>query len=64
MLNLKNKTKEEILHELHRIHDILIPCEIIIGDIDAETPDEMVMDFYRLAAKIWEVEIEELVPQK
>ncbi len=64
IVDLKNKTRDEIRHELQRIHDILIPCEIIIGDIDAGTPDEMVMDFYRLAAEVWAVEIEELVPRK
>ncbi len=61
IVDLKNKTIEEIRYELHRIRDTLTPCEIIIGDIDAGTPDEMVMDFYRLAAEVWEVEIEELV---
>ncbi len=63
-VDLKNKTKTNIGHDLQKIHDALTPCEIIIGDIDTGTPDEMVMDFYQLAANVWDVEIEELVPRK
>jgi hypothetical protein len=59
---LIEKSMGEIRRDLERIHDELAPCDILIGDIDAETPDERIMDFYRAAAKIWGLEFEALWP--
>ena len=37
-------------------------CEIILTDIEDTTPDERVLDFYRLCGKIWKMDIRDLVP--
>jgi hypothetical protein len=61
---LKENTSEHIRNDLKRVHDELSPCEIVIGAIEADTPDELVMEFYEIAAEIWHMTPEELAPDK
>ncbi len=63
-VGLKDNTSEKIRNDLKRVHDELSPCEIVIGAIQADTPDERVMEFYELAAEIWQTKPEELAPDK
>ncbi len=62
-VELKEKSLDEIRSDLERIHDLLSPCEIIITDIEADCPDERVVDFYSLCGEIWQMEPRELVPK-
>jgi hypothetical protein len=61
---LMSNTREQIRQDLIRIHDELSPCELIIGSIDDQTPDERVMDFYELAGEIWGMRPEKLPPKR
>jgi hypothetical protein len=55
-------TLAEIESDLERIREELTPCEIILTDIEDTTPDERVVDFYRLCGKLWKMDIRDLVP--
>jgi hypothetical protein len=58
---LERKAHMDVL-EFKRIREELTPCEIILTDIEDTTPDERVLDFYRLCGKIWKMDIRDLVP--
>jgi hypothetical protein len=62
-IELKEKSLDEIRNDLKRIHELLSPCEIIITDIEANCPDERVVDFYSICGEIWRMEPKELVPK-
>ena len=51
-----------LFQDLERIREDLTPCEIILTDIEDTTPDERVVDFYRLCGKLWKMDIRDLVP--
>ena len=61
-VELQNKSLAEIESDLEDIREELSPCEIILTDIEDTTPDERVLDFYRLCGKIWKMDIRDLVP--
>jgi hypothetical protein len=50
--DLQAKSLEELEADLRRIYTELGPCDVVMADIDHETPDERVRDFARLAEKI------------
>lgn len=47
--DLNNKSLDAIREDLLRIRRDLAPCDVVMADIDAETPDERVLAFARLA---------------
>ena len=61
---LRNNTREQIRRDLVKIHEELSPCELIIGAIEEDTPDERVLEFYELAGEIWGMTPEELAPNR
>ena len=52
--DLASKSLDELRADLTRIHRELGPCDVVMADIDHETPDERVLDFARLADEILE----------
>ncbi len=61
-VDLQNKSLGEIEADLAEVRDTLTPCEIIVTDIEDTTPDERVLDFYKLCAKVWKMDLRDLVP--
>lgn len=59
---LANDCEATMRAELQRLHDALGRCKIIVGDIEADTPPERLLAFYRIAADVWGLPIEALVP--
>ncbi len=51
-MDLANKTLEEIHADLRRIHAELGPCDVVMADIDHETPDERVLAVAAMAREI------------
>jgi hypothetical protein len=62
---------EDVLHEdakglrrmLERVHAALGPCRITLGSMDTGTPPRLVEEFFAAAAEIWNMPVEELVPE-
>ena len=52
--DLVNKTLDDLRLDLEHIRQHLSPCDIVMADIDAETPDERVIKFARLAEETLE----------
>ena len=48
-MDLVNKTIDALRKDLEQIRQHLSPCDIVMADIDAGTPDERVLAFARLA---------------
>ena len=61
-VDLERRTPQQVRAQLERLRDQIGECRIILADIDAGTPDERVRGFLRLAAELWGVPAEELVP--
>ena len=59
---LRTSTQEQLSQD--RIRDELSPCEVLVGAIDADTPDQQVMELYELAGDIGGMRPEELAPKK
>jgi len=51
-MDLANKTLDEIRADLRRIHDELGPCDVVMADIDHETPDARVLAVAAMAREI------------
>ena len=49
--DLANKVLAEISTDLRRIRAELSPCDIVLADIESDTPDERVLDFARRTAE-------------
>lgn len=49
--DLANKTLDTIAADLRRVRAELSPCDIVLADIESDTPDARVLDFARLAAE-------------
>lgn len=49
--DLANKSLAEITVDLKRIRAELSPCDIVLADIESNTPDARVLDFARLTAE-------------
>jgi hypothetical protein len=47
--DLLNNSIEKIRMDISRIYEELSPCDIVIADIEAGTPDQRVLDFINLA---------------
>ena len=47
--DLANKSADDLRTDLEHIQQRLSPCDIVMADIDAGTPDERVIEFARLA---------------
>lgn len=50
--DLANKTMETIRTELERVAREYAPCDVVVADIEAETPDERVLAFLELCGQI------------
>lgn len=50
--DLVNKSLDTIWADLERIARDYAPCDVVVGDIDAGTPDERVLAFLELCAEI------------
>ena len=46
--DLASKSEEDLAADLHRIREELSPCDIVMADIEHDTPDDRVMTFHRL----------------
>jgi hypothetical protein len=57
------RSREEVRGLLCRLHDVLGECRLILGSLDSRTRPEEVSSFFREAADIWGLALEELVPQ-
>ena len=51
-MDLVNKSPEALRADLERIWYEIAPCDIVLADIDHETPDDRVRTFARLCAEI------------
>ena len=49
--DLMNKPLDRIREDLARIHRELGPCDVVMADIDADTPDDRILAFAELAAQ-------------
>ena len=54
--DLANKPLDTIRADLLRIRRELSPCDIVMADIEAGTPDERVLDFARIAEECLEIQ--------
>lgn len=50
--DLTNKSLETIHRDLERIAREYAPCDVVVGDIDAGTPDERVLEFIKMCNDI------------
>lgn len=55
-MDLVNKSREELWADLLRIRRELSPCDIVMADIDRDTPDARVLEFARLAEETLNIE--------
>lgn len=62
-VELVNNSLDDIRCGLERLHAEIGKCRIILADIDAGTPPERVVDFFRLASEIWGIPVADLVPE-
>jgi hypothetical protein len=59
---LARDSEATVRAELQRLHDAVGRCKIIVADIEAGTPRERLLDFYRIASDVWGLPIGALVP--
>jgi len=50
--DLANKSIETIRMELERVACEYAPCDVVVADIEADTPDERVLAFLELCGQI------------
>ena len=50
--DLVNKSPEAIEADLEKIASLYAPCDIVVGDIEADTPDERILAFLKLCDRI------------
>jgi hypothetical protein len=50
--DLRNKSMPAIRDDLQRVRDELSPCDIVLADIDAGTPDERVSAFHAIVREL------------
>lgn len=60
---LARNSTDQVCADLERLHASIPGAHLIVADIEAGTPDERVLDVFRLAADVWNVESERLVPR-
>ena len=51
-MDLWNNSSEQLRSDLMRIYNELAPCDVVMADIEAGTPDERVREFWGMAAEI------------
>lgn len=51
-IDLKYKSIEEIKKDIEKIYRELAPCDIVLADIDDETPDEKVLNFINIVDEV------------
>ncbi|MBW7864397.1 MAG: hypothetical protein H3C30_08285 [Candidatus Hydrogenedentes bacterium] len=51
-MDLANKNLESLRADLLRVHNELGPCDIVMADIETDTPDQRVLDAARFAGEI------------
>ena len=56
-------TAAEVEGDLRRLQQGLGGCRIILGSLDGGTDSEEVRRFFRIAAAVWGLSVEELVPR-
>lgn len=61
-VDMAAKPLVELHADLRRIRDELGACRLIVADIEAGTPHERITQFFALAAEVWGISPEELVP--
>jgi hypothetical protein len=50
--DLANKSLETIEADLEKIANQYAPCDIVVGDIEAGTPDERILEFLKICDRI------------
>jgi len=50
--DLVNKSPETIEADLEKIATEYAPCDVVVGDIEADTPDERILEFLKLGDRI------------
>jgi hypothetical protein len=53
-IDLKNKSINDIRKDILKIYYELSPCDIVLADIDEETPDEKVLSFIKVVEEVLE----------
>ena len=51
-MDLVNKSLREIESDLKRIAKDYAPCDIVLADIEAGTPDDKILAFYLMCTEI------------
>jgi hypothetical protein len=51
-LRLQNATLEEIYNDMQKIHNDLSPCDVVMADITAQTPDRRVIDLLAICREL------------
>ncbi len=51
-MDLANKSLEAIRADLERVAREYAPCDVVVGDIEAGTPDERIMAFLKLCGEV------------
>ena len=51
-MDLANKSLEMIRADMERVARDYAPCDVVVGDIEAGTPDERVLAFLELCDEI------------
>ena len=59
---LAHDSEATVRAELQRLHDAVGRCRIIVADIEAGTPQERLLAFFRIAADVWGTPVNALVP--
>ncbi len=57
------KDSTGIMNILRRLKDCLHSCRIVLGSLDGNTDSEEVLSFLRCASDVWEMPVEQLIPQ-
>ena len=60
--DMLGKSRAAITKELEYVYEALGDCAIILGSMDDKCPNALVDDFYSVAADIWMLSAEEMVP--
>ncbi|MBI3986909.1 MAG: hypothetical protein HY343_08325 [Lentisphaerae bacterium] len=59
---LAGKPLETLRRDLVRVREELGACRIVLADIEAGTPPERLVAFFRLASEVWQTPVEALLP--
>jgi hypothetical protein len=51
-MDLVHNSLETVRSDLERVASEYAPCDVVVGDIEADTPDERIMAFLELCSEI------------